>query len=506
MIDEIGDGKGEDNMVAGQELFATPTRQLYLTKMEAELDKRKDESYNDAVRDAKVNLVGIQAAAIRIPSEGKRKAYLDSAIKAMSIHGSVFNDVTYENDLLRDMMTVELNQMKANPLLFEREAAANFIARENSSKGSVDEYVFINLPESYTVKDMNNKAVGFTAAGQDFQEQYALKRDTMYDTLYRSVIDIEDEGAQRSAFKEGEVELVKDLKEWVKETTNSATAVAANAKTQRVKENEEIVGPEEVARIMSEHGPSIGPRVIEHLAEQQRQDLGNKGLTTDINGKMVLEGTFNSTKLDNFETTLKLDILKPEEKIPVFNDAHKAAWETDTVSLGFAGKVHNPSEIEKLAYKLSPKTRGGQGFQNINGMATYSNLEIIKPSFEKRMSVGRQMGELMQRVGIPSDILIKGSIPINSPHLSASRGRFSLDYLIENKFLTTTNVPILIDGDMKNTLTAVEAWKKNGGAVSDTIDANHLKTFNRIAEKFDLSVQELFSHQYLYLQDNGYLN
>lgn len=499
MIEEIGDGKGEDNMVAGQELFATPTRQLYLTQMEKELEKRKDDSYNDAVRDSKVHLASIQAAVIRIPSEGTGKNYLDSAIKAMSIHGGVFNDVTYENDILRDIMTVELNKMKANPLLFEREAAANFIARENSSQRSVDEYVFINLPASFLDRsDVDGKVQGFTAAGQEFQEQYALKRDTMYDALYRAVIDIEDEGAQRLAFKEGEVELVKDLKEWVKETTNSSTAVAADAKATRVQENEKIVGPEEVARILAEHGPDIGPRVIEHLAEQQRQELVDKNLTKDVGGKAVLGGTFNSTKLDNFEDVLKLDILNPEQTISVFNDAHKAAWGNNTLQLGFAGKIHNPSEIEKLLFKMMTKK-----LPRIDHYGVAAAQRTRKPKFEDKLIAGRKIGELMRRIGIPSDVLVKGKIPITNNKLV--EGNFSLDYLIENNFLTTTTVPILIDNNIQNTLTAVEAWKDNGGAVSDKIDANHLKTFNQIAENFDLSVQELFSHQYLYLQDNGYL-
>lgn len=501
MIDEIGDGKGEDNMVAGQELFATPTRQLYLTKMEAELDKRKDESYNDAVRDAKVNLAGIQASAIRMQSEGKRKAYLDSAIKAMSIHGSVFNDVTYENDLLRDMMTVELNQMKANPLLFEREAAANFIARENSSQRSVDEYVYINLPESYTKKDMDNKAIGFTAAGQDFQEQYSLKRDTMYDTLYRSVIDIEDEGAQRSAFKEGEVELVKDLKEWVKETTNSSTAVAVEAKTKQQTEDIEIVGKERVEELQSVMSPENAAKVIALEAEEARQDKTEKITHENINGTLVPAGRSPQKRLENYQKLKKLGTLSDDEVYQAHVSIYEDAWVNKKARIGFAGNTVMPSEADRLIMGIIPKWNFKQGPE-----------VYIKPPLDQRLDKGTQLFELMKVAGVPAETLVDGVFKLGTQFTLGfeghenrrQKGQVSVEFMMDNKLLDFTSVPIILGGNIKNTAAAVQAWK-DGGMTLENVDPQHRGTLNKIAEKYEMSASQIMTFQNLYLTTNGYL-
>lgn len=502
MIEEIGDGKGEDNMVAGQELFATPTRQLYLTQMEAKLEERKDESYNDAVRDSKVHLASIQAAVIRIPSEGTGKAYLDSAIKAMSIHGGVFNDVTYENDILRDIMTVELNKMKANPLLFEREAAANFIARENSSQRSVDEYVFINLPESYLDRSVEDNTVqGFTAAGQEFQEQYALKRDTMYDALYRSVIDIEDEGAQRLAFKEGEVELVKDLKEWVKETNNSSTVVAAGAKTQQQKEDIEIVGEERVAELESIMSPENAAKVITLEAEEARQDKTEKITHENINGVLVPAGRSPQKRLENYQELKKLGTLSDDEVYQAHVSIYEDAWVNKKARIGFAGNTVMPSEADRLIMGIIPKWNFKQGPE-----------VYIKPPLDQRLDKGTQLFELMKVAGVPAETLVDGVFKLGTQFTLGfeghenrrQKGQVSVEFMMDNNLLDFSLVPIIIGGNIKNTAAAVQAWK-DGGMTLENVDPQHRETLNKIAEKYEMSVEQIMTFQNLYLTTNGYL-
>lgn len=492
MIEEIGDGKGEDNMVAGQELFATPTRQLYLTQMEAKLDKRKDDSYNDAVRDSKVHLASIQAAAIRIPSEGTRKAYLDSAIKALSIHGGVFNDVTYENDLLRDMMTVELNQMKANPLLFEREAAANFIARENSSQRSVDDYVFINLPASFLDRsDVDGKVQGFTAAGQAFQEQYALKRDTMYDALYRSVIDIEDEGAQRLAFKEGEVELVKDLKEWVKETTNSSTAVAVDAQALEAQQHEAAVGPERVAELKALVGENA-PAVIKAEAEAAAADATEKATSETIEGQIVPAGRTPEKRVENFARLLKMGTLNEEDAFASFEVIHEDLWTNKTRRMGGARVLSvMPSEADKILIGMVPLKRTQRGV-----------TKTIKPDLSVKLVKAQQLANLMKIGGVPAENLIDGGFSIGGGY--SQTGRVSMDFMMEFNLIDFTQIPITLGGNIKNTAAAVQAWK-DGGMTLENVDPQHRGTLNKIAEKYEMSVEQIMTFQNLYLTTNGYL-
>jgi len=497
ILDEIGDGKGEDSMVANQELFATPERQLKLDVLEEKLEESRDRAVTDGDREASENIISITADAFRQKTEGDAMDFLDSTLAELEERKYKGEPIT--NDRTLDQMVIEIHKIKANPLLKRREHALTWMSQNQNQQDAVYESTVASLPERFLKPDpMGNGKSTLTDAGNLFMGEWAVKHDNLYEELYESVKDIEDDGERRRAFREGEIEVVKKLNEWTQGTTNSPAAVTLDAKATRLNENKEIVGPDEVARILAEHGEVNGLKVIEHIAEQQRQDSGDKNLTKDLGGKVVLEGTFNSTKLDNFDDVLKLKILNPEQTISVFNDAHEAAWGNFTIPLGFAGKIHNPSEIEKLAFKLMPKK-----LQRADNYDVASSQLTRKPKFEDKLIAGREMGELMKRIGIPSDVLVKGSIPITNNKLVD--GSFSLDYLIENNFLTTTTVPILIDGDIQNTLTAVEAWKDNGGAVSDNIDANHLKTFNQIAEKFDLTVQELFSHQYLYLQDKGYL-
>ena len=289
---------------------------------------------------------------------------LDTKIKELSRSGSI-DGIPVENQKAVDMLIIDLNKMKSNQYLFRQEHKANYIAQHSVNKKTMDETVQNLLDASLEAGDgiymetlggLSQGKEVLTAEGVKLMADYNLKSTQMYSELLQSVSHIKDDEERRIAYVEKERnELFPAMKEWLEKTTNSATVVTAHAKTQRVKENEEIVGPEEVARIMSEHGPSIGPRVIEHLAEQQRQEATDKTLTRDMGGKLVLEGTFNSTKLDNFEAVLKLDNLNPEETISVFNDAHEAAWGNATFQLGFAGKINNPSEIEKLAFKMMIK-------------------------------------------------------------------------------------------------------------------------------------------------------
>jgi len=502
MIEEIGDGKGEDNMVAGQELFATPTRQLYLTQMEKKLEARKDESYNDAVRDTKVHIAGIQAAVIRIPSEGTGKAYIDAAIKAMSIHGGVFNDVTYENDLLRDMMTVELHKMKANPLLFRKEYATSWMAQHQNLQTSVYDSTVASLPESHLDEAVTaHGQPTFTEVGDLFMGQWKLKRDTLYQELYDSVEDIQDDGERSLAFKEGEIEVVKKLNEWSQGTLNSATVGVAAAKTQQQKEDIEIVGEKRVEELQSVMSPENAAKVIALEAEEARQDKTEKITHENINGTLVPAGRSPQKRLENYQKLKKLGTLSDDEVYQAHVSIYEDAWVNKKARIGFAGKPFMPSEADRLIMGIIPKWSFKQGPE-----------VYIKPPLDQRLEKGTELFELMKVAGVPAETLVSGVFKLGAQASQVERGQvdrrqkgqFSVDFLVENNLLDFSLVPIIIGGSIKNTAAAVQAWK-DGGMTLENVDPQHRETLNKIAEKYEMSVSQLMTFQNLYLTTNGYL-
>ena len=502
MIEEIGDGKGEDNMVAGQELFATPTRQLYLTQMEKELEKRKDDSYNDAVRDSKVHLASIQAAAIRIPSEGTRKAYLDSAIKALSIHGGVFNDVTYENDILRDIMTVELNKMKANPVLFRKEHALTWMAQNQNLQDSVYDSTITSLPESHLEAAVTASGKPtLTEAGRLFMGEWAVKRDNLYEELYESVKDIEEDGERRRAFREGEIEVVKKLNEWSQGTLNSSTVVAAGAKTQQQKEDIEIVGEERVAELESIMSPENAAKVITLEAEEARQDKTEKITHENINGTLVPAGRSPQKRLENYRKLKKLGTLSDDEVYQTHSAIYEDAWVNKTAQIGFANKPMMPSEADRLIMGIIPKWSFKQGPE-----------VYIKPPLDQRLEKGTELFELMKVAGVPAETLVDGFFKLGAQALQVERGQVdrrqkgqvSVEFMMDNNLLDFTSVPIILGGNIKNTAAAVQAWK-DGGMTLENVDPQHRGTLNKIAEKYEMSVEQIMTFQNLYLTTNGYL-
>ena len=65
-------------------------------------------------------------------------------------------------------------------------------------------------------------------------------------------------------------------------------------------------------------------------------------------------------------------------------------------------------------------------------------------------------------------------------------------------------VPIILDGSIQNTVNAVTAWRE-AGMTLETLDPKHRGTLNKIAEKHEMSMNELLIFQKTYLTENGYL-
>jgi hypothetical protein len=489
MIEEIGDGKGEENMVAGQELFATPSRQLYLTELERKLEERRDEAYVSAVKDAKPIIANLQAAAIRIEDEGDRKAFLLSGIEALKAHGAEFNGVTYENEELRSIITVGLNDMLHSPQLLRKEHATTYIAQEENLQASLLDSVTSNLPESYITRAVQAGGKDtLSETGEVFMGEWSVKRDTMYQELYDSVINIEDDGERRIAFKEGEVELAKNLKEWTKEKLSSPATAEVDAQALETQRNEAALGPERVDELRALLGENA-PAVIKAEAEDAAADATEKATSETIEGRLVPAGRTPEKRVENFARLLKMKTLNEEDAFASFEVIHEDLW-TNKTRRG-RGKGKMPSEADKLLIGMVPVKRTYRGV-----------TKTIKPDLVVKLVKAQQLANLMKIGGVPAENLIDGGFSIGGGY--SQTGRVSMDFMMEYNLIDFTQIPITLGGNIKNTAAAVQAWK-DGGMTLENVDPQHRGTLNKIAEKYEMSVSQLIDAQNLYLTTNGYL-
>ena len=392
--------------------------------------------------------------------------------------------------------------MKANPLLFRKEYATSWMAQHQNLQTSVYDSTVASLPESHLDEAVTaHGQPTFTEVGDLFMGQWKLKRDTLYQELYDSVEDIQDDGERSLAFKEGEIEVVKKLNEWSQGTLNSATVGVAAAKTQQQKEDIEIVGEKRVEELQSVMSPENAAKVIALEAEEARQDKTEKITHENINGTLVPAGRSPQKRLENYQKLKKLGTLSDDEVYQANVSIYEDALVNKKARIGFAGKPFMPSEADRLIMGIIPKWSFKQGPE-----------VYIKPPLDQRLEKGTELFELMKVAGVPDETLVSGVFKLGAQASQVERGQvdrrqkgqFSVDFLVENNLLDFSLVPIIIGGSIKNTAAAVQAWK-DGGMTLENVDPQHRETLNKIAEKYEMSVSQIMTFQNLYLTTNGYL-
>ena len=507
IFDEIGGGKDEEKLVAGQELFATPERQLKLTELEKKLETRVDGSFRDAQEDAAVYSNAIQADLIGLDDEGKATIMLDTKIKELTRSGSLDGE-PLENQKAVDMLIIDLNKMKSNQYLFRKEHTANYIAQHSENKGVMDDTVQTLFDASLEAGDglyMENlsgmtsgKAV-LTAQGTKLMADYNLKSTQMYSGLYASVAHIKDDEKRRMAFVEKErAEILPAMQEWLNKATNNAGVDAKKVTNAEVTANATIVGVERVAELEAILGENAAAVVAIEAAEI-KDDETDKLTVENRDGVTYPAGRSPDRRRENFLKLKKMRTLSEEDLYSSHAVVYQDAWKNKSLTVGWNGRTQIPSEADKFILGMIPLKNGRP---RAGGYYSKEVAAVFKPELEQRLTKGTQLFTLMKTAGIPAEYLVSGYIPLGAN--AVQQGQVSIEFMQKFNLFNLREVPIILDGSIQNTINAVTAWRE-AGMTLETLDPKHRGTLNKIAEKHEKSINDLLIYQKTYLTENGYL-
>ena len=484
IFDEIGGGKDEEKLVAGQELFATPERQLKLAELEKKLETRVEGSFRDAQKDAAVYSNAIQADLIGIDDEGKAAIMLDTKIKELTRSGSIDGE-KLENGKSVDMLIIDLNKLKSNPYLFRQQHEANYIAQHSVNKSLMDNTMQTLLDTSAEAGDglymerlggmQNSKAV-LTAQGTQLMADYNLKSTQMYAELYASVAHIKDDEERRMAFVEKErAEILPAMQTWLdKATNNTATNKRAQESTERQELVNEHISPEEQQKI---EAISVSPdelRVLQDSIIQEKRDEaavgtfltardGSRSLV-DYNGPILRRSYANANKFDMFDTA--------EEKV----SAHAQLVEYWNESQGF--RLPAPRTNTYQMYSTKP---------------WFGKKDLVEKAAERT-----KIRKLHSLYGVNSKELLSDLVT-GFPSVTVTEmygGK-----LRKEDFST---FPIIIGGNLQKTIDTVQSYFLE--KEKDTLDTDFfVGDYAKIAEKYELSIDELMTAQRAFLQREKFI-
>lgn len=509
IFDEIGGGKDEEKLVAGQELFATPERQLKLAELEKKLETRVEGSFRDAQKDAAVYSNAIQADLIGIDDEGKAAIMLDTKIKELTRSGSIDGE-KLENGKSVDMLIIDLNKLKSNPYLFRQQHEANYIAQHSVNKSLMDNTMQTLLDTSAEAGDglymerlggmQNSKAV-LTAQGTQLMADYNLKSTQMYAELYASVAHIKDDEERRMAFVEKErAEILPAMQEWLDKATNTPAVAAQQTKSEQLSADAALIGDEAVMDAQINYGENYAAIVAVEAAQLREQNTDKLTYENAV-GLNIPVGIRLNNQLENLATVQSDGNFSTEDLIATNAAIHTKLWKPRKGLVG--GKsVPLASEADRLLASMLPREKYNITFPNIFTGTT----SVEKAPLALRLEKGAQLKAFMDKAGIPAEDLVNGYLKPNSGVYknALKNGQVSIEFLKKFNLFNFREVPIILDGSIQNTINAVTAWRDSGMTL-ETLDPKHRGTLNKIAEKHELSMNELLTSQKTYLTENGYL-
>lgn len=507
IFDEIGGGKDEEKLVAGQELFATPERQLKLSELEKKLETRVDGSFRDAQQDAAVYSNAIQADLIGIDDEDKAKIVLDAKIKELHSSGSL-DGVSLENQKAVDMLIIDLNKLKSNPYLFRKEHKANYIRQTSIQQEVMNDKVEIFLDSDMQtgagvyMKNVSVTSVAkgeLTDQGRELMAAYNLKKEQMYSALLESVSKIKDDEERRLAFVDKETnELLPAMKEWFDTTTNNAGVDAKKVTNAEVTANATIVGVQRVAELETILGENAAA-VIAIEAAEIKDDETDKLTVENRDGVTYPAGRSPDRRRENFLKLKKMRTLSEEDLYSSHTVVYQDAWKNKNLTVGWNGRTQIPSEADKFILGMIPLKNGRP---RAGGYYSKEVAAVFKPELEQKLTKGTQLFNLMTVAGIPAEHLVSGYIPLGAN--AQQQGQVSIEWMQQFNLFNLMEVPIILEGSIQNTVNAVTAWRDSGMTL-ETLDPKHRGTLNKIAEKHEMSMNELLISQKTYLTENGYL-
>jgi hypothetical protein len=338
-----------------------------------------------------------------------------------------------------------------------------------------------------------------TDQGRELMAAYNLKKEQMYSALLESVSKIKDDEERRLAFVEKETnELLPAMKEWFDTTTNNAGVDAKKVTNAEVTANATIVGVQRVAELETILGENAAA-VIAIEAAEIKDDETDKLTVENRDGVTYPAGRSPDRRRENFLKLKTMRTLSEEDLYSSHKVIYQDAWKNKNLAVGWNGRAQIPSEADKFILGMIPLKNGRP---RAGGYYSKEVAAVFKPELEQKLTKGTQLFNLMKTAGIPAESLVSGSIPLGAN--AVQQGQVSIEWMQQFNLFNLTEVPIILEGSIQNTIDAVTAWRDSGMTL-ETLDPKHRGTLNKIAEKHELSMNELLTSQKTYLTENGYL-
>lgn len=479
MLAQIGDGKsvagvegskGIDRTVGGMDIFATGKRQLALTKLDAALEDKMDTAYDDAVKAIQIPVTEFQADTARALASGTPEIEVIATLKKAIEDLETPEGITANpNDTQRDLIAISLKSMLDNPKYFKNEHAKNFYNNNQSILNILYETSVNNLPEGLTEEVSTSYGARRVPVGKgiEFTVDAKLKLAELYTNISIESLKVEGSTERLLKFQELEQQLKTDYNSWADDYLGQASITAEQEETENLttKFNE-----------ASAHDPVLALEYKDDLKylEAIIKDGEAEDKEETINSSNNVKGFTVNTRFDNFVKASNSKMIDGDDLIRNFNSIHKF----NTVSEITAGNA--------IAYKW-------------------------RNTFE-RLDSANKLASKYQVAGIKSDNLLSGSIPRSTFAADSMMGLASennsrpMSYteLFEQTELTFDEFPIIVKGDIQNTIDAVDAYFNAKGI--DQLDEAFLGPFNAIADKYDnINLDSLMQQQRSYLQNYNYI-
>ena len=471
ILDELGDGKTEGEVskkIGGQDLFNTSSRQNQLQKLEQNLEDKKDKALENAREAIAPRLLNFQADLISNMNAGGTEA--DTKKKAqdrITYLNSEDGLAEYPNDLERSLEIIGLQEILNNTKLFKNEYANNYQAtnKNNLLYRNLVDGIDNKIPSAFkTPNPLSPSTQEVVGLGIDYQNEAAIYLDQLYIEAANATNGIKDTSQKLARFKELEKEIPDALDSW-SETWWSSRGEQTNIEQERKSLYEEVkVFNPEYASLNEDNPKNLQAAIDDQNDKATKESLkGTKGTRT-------VRGFRYDAKIESFYEAGNANGFEGDEQIANFNQLH------GELDFGEFGKQISP-RISRRGY-------------------------LIEVPRLEQIDLAQGFAFKVKLVGLDSQTLADG---LFFPNVKRNYGRGGVEasQVSVQEFFDLTGLkfdefPIVLNGDIKNTINAVEAYQADP-------EGSFVGNFRTIANKYGLTLDELMVQQRQYLTENGYI-
>ena len=460
-------------LVAGQPLFATAANKAALTDLEARLDRKQATAYDDAVNNMKPHILAVRAQLSGIADVTELEGQIDSHITAIEAGEEVLGK-TYENDIEKNLVILELNQAKNNMPLFREQSKLQYIQMNNTSSRTLDSWFTDQMPEAFITRGaMPGDKPTLTSLGYKAKTAYDTFKAEQYSRISLDVEKIADPEQRRLAFIQKEKdEVVPAIKDWFKDYTASAEVT---------RQMEKDVEDTDERRVLTTAYGEQGAAEILELGPKEREaafaDANEKLTDETLNSKGMAKGRTFPTRLEN---------LIKARKNKLYDNRESQIEDTTSISKDFHG-----SQRRNVILRMLQPTEGG---------------------YFERLGKANEFGDILRNIGLSSAELASGKI-VSTPTTIYSalsgmsrRGRdnsVSIQSLFNLSGNNLGTIPILIDGDMGKTIELVQAYMDDPS--EENVEAVYATDLVKIAVTHGMDPDKLVQLQYELFKEKGLL-